>query len=65
MTPIILYDYFFRDHTPFVRYQKQGGVMRIAKVQKEASSEKLFFLDAFGKTIYFNDCVREGDWNHG
>ena len=65
MTPIILYDYFFHDHTPFVRYQKQGGVRRIAQVQKEASSEKLFFLDAFGKTIYFNDCVYEGDCNHG
>ena len=65
MTPIILYDYFFHDHTPFVRYQKQGGVMRIAKVQNEASSVKLFFLDAFGKTIYFNDCVYEGDCNHG
>ena len=65
MTPIILYDYFFHDHTPFVLYQKQGGVMRIAKVQKEASSEKLFFLDAFGKNIYFNDCVYEGDCNHG
>ena len=65
MTPIILYDYFFHNHTPVVRIQKQGGVMRIAKVHKEASSEKLFFLDAFGKTIYFTDCVYEGDRNHG
>lgn len=65
MTPIIPYDYFFHNHTPFVRYQKQGGVMRIAKVQKEASSEKLFFLDAFGKIVYFNDCEYQGDRNHG
>ena len=61
MTPIILYDYFFHNHTPFVRYQKQGAAMRIAKVHKEAFSKKLFFLDAFGKTIYLNDCVYEGD----
>lgn len=61
MKPTIIRDLFFHNHQSFVRYQKQDGVVRIAKLLKDASSEKLFFLDAFGKTIYFNDCVREGD----
>lgn len=60
MKPITIYDLFFHNHQSFVRYQKQDGVMRIAKLLKDASSKKLFFLDAFGKIVYFNDCEYQG-----